>query len=117
MADYFKTPGAGITVLDVKTDTIAERTADAGVTLDGCLIKDGRVAALATASMFLSPEQTGTGSSQNVAHPFGAAPTLAYAIPSNLTGGPYVVTYGTHDATNVKCTVTTGEKFRVVAFK
>jgi len=28
----------------IKTDTISEETADTGVTVDGCLIKDGKVA-------------------------------------------------------------------------
>jgi len=41
MSDYFKVPNAGITVLNVKTDTIAESTAGAGVTIDGLLVKDG----------------------------------------------------------------------------
>ena len=63
----------------------------------------------------LSAEVTGTGSSQNTAHGLGATPTIVVAIPSNLTGGPYVVTYGTHDATNAVCTVTSGEKYRVLA--
>lgn len=27
------------------------------------------------------------------------------------------VTYGAHDATNVKATVTTGEKYRIIAIK
>lgn len=101
----------------VSTDTISERTSAAGVTVDGCLIKDGRAAALATASMFFSTEQTGTGSAQNVAHGFGAVPTLAFVIPSDLTGGAFTVAYGTHTTTNVVVTVTAGEKFRVVAFK
>ena len=106
-----------VATTSLTTDTIAERTSAAGVTVDGCLIKDGRAAALATASMFLSTEQTGTGSAQNVAHGFGTTPTLAFAIPSDITGGAYAVAYGTHTSTNVVLTVTTGEKFRVVAFK
>lgn len=100
-----------------KADAIAEYTSAAGVTIDGCLIKDGRAAALATGAMSLSAEITGNGSSQDTAHGLGATPTLVFAIPSNLSGGAAVVTYGTHDATNAKVTMTTGEKYRVVAFK
>ena len=101
----------------IAVDTIAEATSAAGVDIDGCLIKDGRAAALATAAMFLSTEQTGTGSAQNVAHGMGVTPTTVVAIPSNLTGGVYVVTYGTHTSTNCVLTVTSGEKFVVMALK
>jgi hypothetical protein len=118
------TAAAGVTVdgvllkdAEVTTDVIHEKTGAAGVTVDGCLIKDGRAAALATAAMFLSAEITGNGSSQDTAHGLGATPTLVFAIPSDLSGGAYTVAYGTHDGTNCKVTVTTGEKYRVVAFK
>lgn len=101
----------------IVTDTIAEKTAASGVTVDGCLIKDGRAAALATASMFLSAEVTGNGAEQDTAHGFGAAPTLAYAVFTELDGNAADIAHGTHDATNCKFTVTTGQKYRVVAFK
>lgn len=113
---YFKVD-APISVSSVESDTISEKTSAAGVTIDGCLVKDGRAALLATNALFLSTEQTGTGAPQNVAHGFGSIPTIAFAIPSDLTGGVYVVTYGTHTTTNVVCTVTSGEKFRIVAIK
>jgi hypothetical protein len=35
----------------------------------------------------------------------------------DLTGGVFAVVYGTHDATNCTFTATTGEKYRVVAFR
>ena len=69
------------------------------------------------AGIFLSTEQTGTGSAQNVAHGFGVTPSKVFAIPSDITGGAYTVAYGTHDATNCVVTVTTGEKYRVVAHR
>lgn len=116
MTKYFNV-NSSIQAGSVITDTISEETAAAGVTVDGCLIKDGRAALLATGAMFLSTEQTGTGSAQNIAHGFGSIPTLAFAAASNLSGGAYVVTYGTHTTTNVVVTVTSGEKFRIVAFK
>lgn len=102
------------------TDTIAEKTSAAGVTIDGCLIKDGRAAGLATASMFMSSEVTGNGSSQDTAHGLGSTPTLCFAVltelPASLAGGADIA-HGTHDATNAKFTVTNGIKYRVIAFK
>ena len=119
-ADDFRFTANTLTALSgsaIATDTIAETTAASGVTVDGCLIKDGRAALLATAGMFLSTEQTGTGAPQNVAHGFASVPSLVFAVASDLTGGAFAVVYGAHDATNAIFTVTTGEKFRVVAFK
>ena len=68
---------------------------------------------------FLSTEQTGDGSMQSIPHGLGVTPTL---VIINITGSPgtYValaVTEGTHDATNVKVTVTTGWKYRVLAIQ
>lgn len=77
----------------------------------------GSTERLAATCPFLSAEQTGSGAQQDVAHGFGVAPALAFAIPSDLTGGVYAVSYGAHDGANVKVTVTTGEKYRIVAFR
>lgn len=102
----------------MKTDVIAESTSAAGVTVDGVLLKDGvNQGTLFASNVSLSAEQTGTGSEQDIAHGLGATPALVFAVASNLTGGAYVITYGTHDATNAKVTATSGEKYRVVAFK
>lgn len=102
----------------VQTDSIIEETSAAGVTVDGCLIKDGRAAALATAAIFRSTEQTGTGSSQNVAHGLGATPTaVLISVSEDPAGTGFDVAYGTHDSTNVVCTVTSGVKFHVLALK
>lgn len=65
----------------------------------------------------LSNEVTGNGAAQNFAHGFGVAPALVVAIPSDLTGGAYTVVYGVHTSTNAICTVTTGEKYRVLAIR
>lgn len=73
--------------------------------------------ALPAASVFLSAEITGNGSAQNTAHGLATVPALVFAIPSNMTAGAFVVTYGTHTDTNAIVTVTNGEKYRVVAFK
>lgn len=64
---------------------------------------------------FKSTEQTGNGAEQSVAHGLAKKPDQVLIIPSNLTGGAYVVTEGNHDSTNVKVTVTSGEKYIVWA--
>jgi hypothetical protein len=66
---------------------------------------------------FLSDEQTGTGSSQSIAHGLGVVPSLVLVL---ISGSPssysaLSVTMGTHTATNVVVTVTSGWKFRVYA--
>lgn len=66
---------------------------------------------------FLSAEITGDGSAQSTAHGLATVPTLVFAIPSDITGGAFAVAYGTHTTTNAIATVTTGEKYRIVAFK
>ena len=69
--------------------------------------------------VFKSVELTGTGSAQNVAHGLGAAPGLVMVYPTNTsaaTEGVYVVSEGSHTSTNVVVTVTSGKKYRVVAF-
>ena len=85
---YFKVD-APISVSSVESDTISEKTSAAGVTVDGCLIKDGRAAALATASFFMSEPVTGNGAAQNTAHGFGTIPTLTYAVPVDLTSAGF----------------------------
>lgn len=68
--------------------------------------------------IFISTEQTGTGSAQNIAHGLGVTPTKVFVAPTDLTPatvGSYVVTEGAHDATNVVVTVTTSKKYKVLA--
>tara|TARA_R110000868_G_scaffold1281_3_gene10003 strand:+ start:1314 stop:1997 length:684 start_codon:yes stop_codon:yes gene_type:complete len=66
---------------------------------------------------FLSAEITGNAAAQSTAHGLGIAPTVAFAIPSDHTGGAFAVVYGAHDATNVIATVTNNEKYRMVALR
>lgn len=101
----------------ITTNTIAEKTANSGVTIDGCLVKDGRAANLATAAVFQSTEQTGNGAEQDIAHGFGSVPTLAFAYFTELDGNAADIAYGAHDGTNVKVTVTTGQKYHVFALR
>ncbi len=69
-------------------------------------------------AVFVSAEQTGTGSAQNIAHGLGVTPALVLVAPTDLTPatvGSYVVTEGAHDGINVVVTVTTSKKFKVIA--
>lgn len=77
------------------------------------------VAAQTGMKVFVSAEQTGTGSAQNIAHGMGIVPFKVFVAPTDLTPatvGSYVVTEGAHDATNIVVTVTTSKKFKVMAF-
>jgi hypothetical protein len=76
------------------------------------------VARLNVNNVFVSAEQTGTGSAQNIAHGMAVVPALVFVAPTDTspaTVGQYTVTEGTHDATNVVVTVTSGKKFKVLA--
>jgi hypothetical protein len=67
----------------------------------------------------MSAEQTGTGASQSIAHGLGATPTKVVAIPTDTSPavvGVYTATEGVHTATNVLITVTSGKKFKVIAW-
>jgi hypothetical protein len=64
---------------------------------------------------FKSSEQTGSGSAQNIAHGLAVTPSLVIVYPAD-SGDNYVATEGSHTSTNVVVTVTTGKKYRVVAF-
>lgn len=66
-------------------------------------------------ALFVSDEQTGTGSAQTIAHGLGVTPSKVIIVPTNVPSGGYAVTEGTHGTTNVSVTVTTGAKFKVVA--
>lgn len=70
---------------------------------------------LAGMAMFVSAEQTGTGSAQNVAHGLGVVPSKVFVAATN-TAAAYTVTEGTHTSTNVIVTVTTGAKFKTMAW-
>lgn len=79
-------------------------------------IADDAVTA-AKAPVFVSSEQTGTGASQNVAHGLGATPTLVLiAVTEDPAGTGFDVAEGTHTSTNVVVTVTSGVKYKVLAW-
>lgn len=69
--------------------------------------------------LFMSTEQTGTGSPQNVAHGLGAAPSVVFVSFTEFNGddGAHDIAEGTHTATNIVLTVTSGAKFKVLAIR
>lgn len=78
----------------------------------------GSAGSVASTGYFLSSQQTGTGSAQNIAHGLGVTPNLVFAIPDDIGGGGvFSASYGSHDSTNVVVTFSNGQKYRVVAFK
>ena len=81
-------------------------------------IADGQVT-FAKQATFVSAEQTGTGSAQNVPHGGSTTPAAVLVapteLPANLAAGMDIAE-GSHDATNVVVTVTSGIKFKVIAF-
>lgn len=79
-------------------------------------IADDAVTA-AKAPVFVSTEQTGTGAGQNVAHGLGAVPALVLiAVTEDPAGTGFDVAEGAHDSTNVVVTVTSGVKFKALAW-
>ena len=94
------------TITSGETDTIRVRSAG-GAPTGG-----------AGAGIFVSSETSGTGSSQTIAHGLGSAPTsVIVALTEFLSSQSVDVAEGTHTTTNVVLTVTTGVKFKVLAFK
>ncbi len=68
---------------------------------------------------FVSAEQTGNGSAQNIAHGLGETPRTVAAFVTGWSGAApsgATITAGTHDATNVVFTVTTNIKYIAVAW-
>ena len=106
----------------IRTTNIPPSTVITADVADGSIstskIATGAVT-VAKMKVFKSTEQTGTGSAQNIAHGLASIPSLVMVYPTDTnvsTTGDYVVTEGTHTSTNVVVTVTSGKKYRVVAF-
>lgn len=74
----------------------------------------------AKAKVFFSTEQTGSGSSQNVAHGLGATPAgviiAVTELPDAAAETGFDVAEGAHDGTNVVVTVTNTVKYKVFAW-
>ncbi len=114
-------PATNVLGADTRTGNLVASGATTTVIrilVKGLASADGTVT-FAKAAVFVSTEQTGTGSAQNVAHGLGVAPTAVLVVPTDLapaTTGAYTVTEGTHTATNVVVTVTDSKKFKVLAW-
>ena len=109
----------GSVYLRTNGDIVGRRSAAWEVLFSG-----GRASNLATAAMFRSTPQTGTGSPQNIAHGFGSTPSIVFAFATaghNGSGAAGTqmptLTPGTHDATNAIFTCTAGATYIVVCFR
>lgn len=75
---------------------------------------------LAKAKVFVSTEQTATGSAQDVAHGLGAVPSKVLIcvteLPDAAAETGFDVAEGAHDGTDVKVTITATVKFKVLAW-
>lgn len=71
-----------------------------------------------TTGKFQSTVQTGTGSSQDIAHGMGVVPTLVLVsiYDTNGVALPHAISEGAHDSTNLKVSVTASVKYKVIAF-
>lgn len=120
---WYAVPLGGEYAEAIQVDEIQEATSSAGVTVDGCLIKDGAAAKLATAAFYQSASAvTATGSSQAVAHGLAATPRKYWVeILSGHNGsgaaGTQVptVAWGTVNDTNLTVTVSAGATFKLHA--
>lgn len=68
-------------------------------------------------SAFSSGILTGNGTEQAISHGLGAIPSAVLVSVYDVTGieDGFVVTEGSHDTSNLKITVTSGAKFKVLA--
>ncbi|MDP2307991.1 MAG: hypothetical protein Q8P18_18345 [Pseudomonadota bacterium] len=84
----------------------------------------GAAPSVAAAAVYASIEQTGTGSEQIFAHGLGSTPAFYLAYPTAGHDGAGaagtqmpVIAHGVMSATELRFTVSTGAKFRVLAVK
>lgn len=67
------------------------------------------------AAKFQSAVQTGNGAAQSIAHGLGVVPSLVLASVYNSDGiDTWTIVEGTHTATNLVLTVTTGVQYKVI---
>jgi|GEM_PF-5660900 len=112
---------------DVESGVVAEGSIDTPELADGAVetdkvadaaIENGKLGAAAVDSSkmdyFLSDEQTGDGTAQNIAHGLEVEPALVLIIPSLVGTDGATITF-TKGSTNVIVTATTGAKYRVFA--
>ncbi|MHA1740276.1 MAG: hypothetical protein ACTSWD_16925 [Candidatus Heimdallarchaeota archaeon] len=84
-------------------------------TVTGADIKDATIKAVDMA-IFVSAEQVGTGSAQNIPHGLGVAPSKTLISVINFGASVAVdAVEGTHTTTNCVVTCTSGVKYKVLA--
>lgn len=70
------------------------------------------------AGVYASAERTATGSEESIAHGLGSTPSHVFIVLTEFASGLNVdVAEGTHTSTNVLVTITSGVKYKVLAFK
>jgi hypothetical protein len=84
--------------------------------LDSKLVGDALDQLIGFSDVFISGVLTGTGASQSIAHGFAAAPSKVLVTLYSSSGTAAIVE-GVHDATSIKVNVTTGDTFKVIAFR
>ena len=97
-------------VMNVEAGTVAAGSIDTSELADDAV--NG-----AKLNYFLSTEQTGNASAQNIAHGMGTIPTAVIVIPSGVASGANTFVQGSHTSTNAIVTATTGAKYYVLALK
>ncbi len=106
---------------DIKANIVSPSSIATTGTIPSGSITNGMLTGNITSSkllLFISTEQTGTGSAQNIAHGLGATPTYVFVSPTDTspaTTGQFTITEGTHTSTNVVITCTSGKKYKVLA--
>lgn len=109
---------AAISAADLAPDSVAASEIAAGAV--GTAELAANAVTKAKAPVFVSTEQTATGSSQNVAHGLAATPAAVLVVPTEHPGTPdtgaFDIAEGTHTSTNVVVTVTANVKFKVFAW-
>jgi len=84
-------------------------------TVTGADIKNATIEAV-DIGLFVSAEQVGTGSAQNIAHGLGATPSKSFLSVYNFGANVAVdVVEGTHTSTNCVVTATSGVKYKILA--
>jgi hypothetical protein len=109
-------PADSIGTAEIADDAVtAAKVADAAIDSSDKVVAG--VLRATDMKVFVSTEQTGTGAEQDIAHGLGAVPTKVFAAAQNVGAAEaYALAYGTHDATNVKMTVTADVEFIVFAW-
>jgi len=82
--------------------------------VDTAALAAGAVTA-AKVTHFLSTEQTGNGSPQNVAHGLSGTPSLVLVFLTAVASATDSLSEGAHDGTNAIVTASTGAKYKVLA--